>query len=199
MPDLSQRIEQFRKMTDADPSNELGHFSLARAYLEAANHELAIASFRRALQINPNMSKAYQLLADAFLKLNQTQAAIAELTHGVKIADARGDLMPRNEMIALLKNLNAPVPQLQHAATPTAEINADQVQCARCGQIGNKLPSPPFRNAMGQEIQQKICADCWKAWIAMGTKVINEMRLPLSDPQAQKIFDQHMIEFLNLR
>jgi len=25
------------------------------------------------------------------------------------------------------------------------------------------------------------------------------MRLPLSDPQAQKIFDQHMIEFLNLR
>jgi Fe-S cluster biosynthesis and repair protein YggX len=32
----------------------------------------------------------------------------------------------------------------------------------------------------------------------MGTKVINELRLPLSDPQAQKIFDQHMREFLNL-
>jgi hypothetical protein len=25
------------------------------------------------------------------------------------------------------------------------------------------------------------------------------MRLPLSDPQAQKIFDQHMMEFLNPR
>jgi Fe-S cluster biosynthesis and repair protein YggX len=32
----------------------------------------------------------------------------------------------------------------------------------------------------------------------MGTKVINELRLPLSDPQAQRIFDQHMMEFLNL-
>jgi len=28
--------------------------------------------------------------------------------------------------------------------------------------------------------------------------VINELRLPLSDPQAGKIFDHHMREFLNL-
>ena len=32
----------------------------------------------------------------------------------------------------------------------------------------------------------------------MGTKVINEMRLPLADPRAQKIFDDQMLEFLNL-
>jgi hypothetical protein len=32
----------------------------------------------------------------------------------------------------------------------------------------------------------------------MGTKVINELRLPLSDPQAQKLWDQHVREFLNL-
>ena len=32
----------------------------------------------------------------------------------------------------------------------------------------------------------------------MGTKVINELRLPLSDPQAQKVWDQHIREFLNL-
>jgi Fe-S cluster biosynthesis and repair protein YggX len=51
---------------------------------------------------------------------------------------------------------------------------------------------------LGKEIYEKICADCWREWIAMGTKVINELRLPLSDPQAQKIFDQHMKEFLNL-
>jgi len=48
-------------------------------------------------------------------------------------------------------------------------------------------------------IYEKICNDCWREWIAMGTKVINEMRLPLSDPQAQKVFDQHMMEFLNLQ
>ena len=48
-------------------------------------------------------------------------------------------------------------------------------------------------------IYNSTCADCWREWIGMGTKVINEMRLPLSDPQAQKIFDQQMIEFLNLK
>jgi hypothetical protein len=29
--------------------------------------------------------------------------------------------------------------------------------------------------------------------------VINELRLPLSDPQAQKMWDQHIREFLNLK
>jgi Fe-S cluster biosynthesis and repair protein YggX len=33
----------------------------------------------------------------------------------------------------------------------------------------------------------------------MGTKVINELRLPMNDPQAQKIYEQHMVEFLGLR
>ena len=28
---------------------------------------------------------------------------------------------------------------------------------------------------------------------------INELRLPLSDPQAQKVFDDHMLDFLNLK
>ena len=60
------------------------------------------------------------------------------------------------------------------------------------------MATAPFRNAQGQMIQEKICADCWREWIGMGTKVINELRLPLNDPQAQKIYDQHMLEFLNL-
>ena len=31
MADQAARIEQFRKMAEADPDNELGHFSLGRA------------------------------------------------------------------------------------------------------------------------------------------------------------------------
>ena len=33
MSDTASRIEQFKKMAEADPTNELGHFSLGRAYL----------------------------------------------------------------------------------------------------------------------------------------------------------------------
>ena len=32
----------------------------------------------------------------------------------------------------------------------------------------------------------------------MGTKVINELGLPLANPKAQEIYDQHMKEFLML-
>ena len=55
-----------------------------------------------------------------------------------------------------------------------------------------------MRNAFGQQVYEKICADCWREAIGFGTKVINELRLPLNDPQASKIWDQHVREFLNL-
>jgi Fe-S cluster biosynthesis and repair protein YggX len=64
--------------------------------------------------------------------------------------------------------------------------------------MGTKLASPPFSNAQGREIQARICQGCWREWLAMGTKVINELRLSLVDPEAQRVFDQHMREFLNL-
>ncbi len=197
--DSASRIEQFRKMAEADPGNELGHFSLGRAYLDAGQHRDAIASLQRVVELNPNISKAYQLIADAQLKENQRDAAVATLTTGVRIANERGDLMPRNAMTDMLKSLGATVPELQQKAATAQPVGADQVLCQRCGQARPRLMEPPFSNAQGKMIQEKICSVCWKEWIGMGTKVINEMRLPLSDPQAQKIFDQHMMEFLNLK
>ncbi|MGD0770923.1 MAG: Fe(2+)-trafficking protein [Tepidisphaeraceae bacterium] len=197
MSETNPRIEQFRKMAEADPNNELGHFSLGKACLDAGMTAQAIQSFQRALELNPNIAKVYQLLAAALLKENRKPEAIDRLTHGVEIAAARGDLMPKKEMIAMLKDLGAPVPESVAAAAPQP-VGEGQVSCNRCGRVARKLPGPVFSNAMGREIYEKICADCWREWIAMGTKVINELRLPLADPQAQKIFDQHMKEFLNL-
>jgi Fe-S cluster biosynthesis and repair protein YggX len=138
------------------------------------------------------------LLAMALLKSGQNDAAIARLTTGVKIADERGDLMPKNDMLRMLKELGAVAPELKKRAEDRP-VGEGELLCNRCGMIKRRMASPPFSNAQGKEIYEKICADCWREWIGMGTKVINELRLPLSDPQAQKIFDQHMMEFLNLR
>jgi len=197
MSDTS-RIDQFRKMAEADPNNELGHFSLAREYLSAGQYEQAVQSFERCLLLNPNISKAYQLEAQALLELDRRDQAIEKLTAGVQRADERGELMPRNDMMRMLKELGAPVPQLKSGGAEKP-VGEGEVLCARCNRVARRLPSPPYSNAQGKEIYEKICADCWREWIGMGTKVINELRLPLSDPQAQKIFDQHMMEFLNLR
>jgi Fe-S cluster biosynthesis and repair protein YggX len=197
MADTNVRIEQFQKMAADDPNNELGHFSLGRAYLDADIHDGAIASFQRAIDLNPQMSRAYQLLGVALLRKGHKDLAIGALGKGILVAQERGDMMPCNEMVQMLRDMGAPVPELKknEASRP---VGTDEVFCHRCNRIGPKLASPPFSNAQGREIHEKICQPCWREWIAMGTKVINELRLSMVDPEAQRIFDQHMREFLNL-
>src|SRR5215471_5889800 len=116
MADMAGRIEQFRKMAEADPNNELGHFSLGRAYFDAGMFPESAGAFARAVELNPNLSKAYQLLAQAQLKMGRREEAVATLTTGVKTADERGDVMPKNEMIRVLQELGAPVPELKARA-----------------------------------------------------------------------------------
>jgi Fe-S cluster biosynthesis and repair protein YggX len=184
-------------MAHDDPDNELGHFSLGKAYLDAGMFDGAIAALERVLALNPNMSRAYALSAQALLGKNQRELAIEKLTRGVHVAQQRGDILARYDMVKIVRDLGAPVPQM--AAEKEMKVGEGQVLCSRCGRVGPKLTEPPFRNDQGREIQAKVCQPCWREWVAMGTKVINEMRLPLADPQAQKIYDQHMYEFLNLR
>jgi len=198
MSENANRIEQFRKMAEADPNNEIGHFSLGREYLAAGQYEAAVQSLRRVIQLNPNISKAYQMIGQALLKLNQKDEAVKVLTDGVKTADARGEVLPRNEMIQLLKDLGAPVPELAAKQAAEVQVGQGQVLCKRCGKIASKLAAPPFRTSFGQEIFEHTCTNCWREAIAMGTKVINELRLPLADPAAQRMWDQHIREFLNL-
>src|SRR3954447_15072409 len=106
MPD-SMRIEQFRKMAADDPNNELGHFSLGRALLESGQPAEAAKSFQRVIALNPNIAKAYQLLADAQLATNHREYAVQTLTEGVKVAHRRGESMPKSAMSEKLKELGA--------------------------------------------------------------------------------------------
>jgi len=191
------RIEQFRKMATDDPGNALGHFSLGRELLNAGRADEAVASFERVIEIDPNLSRAYQLLGTALLRLDRRDDAVERLTTGLKVAHSRGDVMPKNEMARMLKDLGAPVPELA-SQRQAAEVGEGQVLCKRCGRVASKLPRQPMRNDFGKEVYENICADCWREAIGHGTKVINELRLPMNDPQASKMWDQHIREFLNL-
>ena len=192
-----QRIEQFRKMAADDPKNELAHFSLGKALLDGGQAQDAVGSFKRAIELNPNLSKVYQLMGQALLKLNERQVAIETYTEGVKVADRRGDLLTKNDMMSTLRELGAPVPETKPTG-PAVAAGVGEVMCKRCGRPGPKLEKPPFRNAFGQDIFDGTCTACWREAIGQGTKVINELRLPMSDPQAQKAWDQHIREFLSL-
>ena len=79
----SERIEQFRKMAEADPTNEIGHFSLGRELLAAGDLAGAVASLRRVIELNPNISKAYQLVGTALQQQGDRSGAVDIWTKGV--------------------------------------------------------------------------------------------------------------------
>jgi Fe-S cluster biosynthesis and repair protein YggX len=197
MTDTAQRIEQYRKLTVENPADPLGFFSLGRAQLEAGSNDDAVLSLQRALALDSKLSRAYQLLARAQLALGRRDEALKSLNDGVTVAHQRGDQMPKNEMIAMFAELGETAPELNKPQSTT--VGEGQVLDSRTGRPGSKMARPPFKNALGQVIYEHVSAESWKEWIAQGTKVINELRLPMHDPAAGKVYDQHMIDFLNLR
>ncbi|MFO0928857.1 MAG: Fe(2+)-trafficking protein [Gemmataceae bacterium] len=198
-----ERINQFRKMATEDPENELAHYRLGGLLMEEGAFDDAIASFRRTLELSPQFSKVYQLLAQCQIALGEKDEAVATLTTGHAVADERGDNMPRDEMARLLVELGQPAPVSKRASAPTAEAGPGGFRCQRptcmMGGRARQLPKPPFNDELGQKIYQQICADCWSSWLRdYSVKVINELRLDLSREDHQAQYDRYMLEFLGL-
>ncbi len=200
--DIDQRIAQFENMAAADPDNDMAHFSLGNAYAQAERWTEAAASYKRCTDLNPAMSKAFQLGGEALIKAGNEKAAEDYLRVGYLEAGQRGDRKPMLAMGELLESLGADVPQLDvpepREAAQTGVVAGGDFRCARTGRLGTQLPEPPFRGPLGKYIQQNISAETWREWIGQGTKVINELRLDLSRETDSRLYDQHMIEFLGL-
>ena len=201
MSQLQDRINQFRKMANDDPENELGHYRLGQLLQEAGQYADAVASFRRTLELSPQFSKVYQLLAACLLKLNQRDEAIGVLLQGFDVADERGDNMPRDEMARMLTELGEQAPQSKKSAE-TAEVGGG-FRCQRpgcwAGSRARKLDKPPMSDEIGRRIFETVCADCWNEWLRnYSIKVINELRLDLSTERGQEEYDRYMREFLGI-
>lgn len=199
-PRIEQRIAQFENMTNADPENEMAHFSLGNAYQQAGRAAEAASSFEKVMELNPDMSKAYQLAGDAMLDAGFEDRAVVVLESGWKIAATRGDLLVRNAIAERLKSIGRDVPTLsEEEDAKAAELAASgSFICQRTGRAGNKLESRPFKGPVGEWILENISAETWNDWIGQGTKVINEMRLDFSRDEDQEAYDRHMREFLGI-
>lgn len=201
--DLQTRIAQFENMCREDPDNDMAHFSLAGAYAQAGRPADAAASYIRCIELNPAMSKAYQLAGEQLIEASASDPskkdeAIELITTGFKSATERGDRMPANAMKAMLEKLGAPVPEVQTKQPTAAELAEGDFVCQRTGKRGHQLPRPPFKGPIGEWIYENISRETWDAWIGQGTKVINELRLDLSQDKDAQAYDQHMYEYLGL-
>ena len=200
MPSLEERIAQFENMASADPDNEMAHFSLGSAYLQGERAGEAAKSFQRCLELNPEMSKAYQLAGQAMIDAGWEDLAVETLRTGFAVAARKGDMMPKNEMAELLGRLGVEPPELSEQDKQAAESLAagGTFVCRRTGRPGRQLAEAPFRGPVGEWIYHNIAAETWTEWIGQGTKVINEMRLDFSREEDQATYDQQMYEYLGI-
>jgi Fe-S cluster biosynthesis and repair protein YggX len=198
-PSAEDRIAQFENMVrpGADPDNDMAWFSLGGAYADAGRPADAAAAYQRCAQLNPAMSKAYQLAGAQFVAAGKTAEATQILTEGYKAAASRGDRMPLKAMEDLLHKIGAPVPEIAGKAAAGA-TGAGSFICGRTGRPGTKMVRPPFRGPVGEWIQSNIAQETFNNWIAQGTKVINELRLDLSRDEDEAVYDQHMREYLGI-
>jgi len=199
-PRLDQRIAQFENMTAADPDNDMANFSLGNAYLQGGRSGEAAERFERVIELNPDMSKAYQLAGQAMIDAGWEDKAVDVLERGWRIAATRGDLMVRDGIADKLQSIGRPVPTLSSDDEAEAERLAASGSfiCRRTGRPGHPLDAPPFRGPVGEWIGANISAETWRDWIGQGTKVINELRLDFSRDEDQETYDRHMREFLGI-
>jgi Fe-S cluster biosynthesis and repair protein YggX len=200
MSSPDQRIAQFEKMALEDPGNDMAHFSLGNAYLQGGRGEEAAASLKRAIEINPELSKAYQLAGQALIESGRPDEAAAILETGYEVAARRGDVMPRDAIAALLAGIGREPPKLSEEVQAQSEqqVESGGFICGATGRPGTKLPEPPMRGKLGAWIHEHICAETWQEWIMQGTKVINELRLDFSREEDQRTYDGYMCEFLGI-
>jgi Fe-S cluster biosynthesis and repair protein YggX len=194
------RLARLKQMAAENPHDELANFGLANALLQAGSVKEAAELFQRVLALNPKNSRAYQLLGEAQVRCEQTSFAIQTLTNGYRVAERQGDMMPMKAMAGMLKELGAeiPAPAAKPAAGEGGQAAAGGFACRRCGGPGPKLKQRPFKGPLGEQVFAGVCQTCWTEWVGMGTKVINELHLPMYDPIAQETYDRHMREFLML-
>lgn len=199
MSTLDDRIAQWEQMCREAP-DDMAFFSLGNTYKEAERHEDAAQAYAKALEYNPKMSRAYQTRGQALIKIGKEDEAATVLTEGYKVAAELGDVMPKKSIAALLAKLGKPLPEVEDFAAKKAAVEAtgDTVLDKRTGQPQPKLPDPPMRGPVGEYIYANFGQQTWQEWIAMGTKVINELRLDFSNPAHQDTYEQHMLEWLGV-
>ena len=75
----------------------------------------------------------------------------------------------------------------------------EQIQCKKCGQMGQPSQGVAYGGKLGEAIKTSICNNCWGEWMAQSVKIINELRLNLKDAFSREMLVKSMKEFLNLQ
>ena len=73
-----------------------------------------------------------------------------------------------------------------------------EVTCSRCKKTAPGLDRAPLPGPVGKAVQAGVCAACWREWLGMQVKYINEYRLNPLDPKHFEFLLEQAKSFLGL-
>ena len=80
-------------------------------------------------------------------------------------------------------------------AEPEGNRTGRKVFCVKFQREMPGLDEPPFDNEMGQRIFETVSKEAWKLWVEQMKMIMNEYRLNLSSPDAQKFLMNQMEQY----
>ena len=72
---------------------------------------------------------------------------------------------------------------------------ARMVHCVKLGKEAEGLDRVPIKGELGQRVYDNVSKEAWQQWIAHSTMIVNEYRLELGTPEANKIWLTELEKF----
>lgn len=69
------------------------------------------------------------------------------------------------------------------------------VHCIKLGVDAEGLDRPPMPGALGRRVYEQVSRQAWRDWVEHQTRLINEYRLVLADPEARKFLGAELEKF----
>ncbi len=101
----SPRVLQFRKIVQLDPKDPVSYYGLGTACIEEGAWEEAVDSFKKALELKPDYTAVFPLLADSLQKLGRMEEVKKVLRKGLEVAEVTHDMIPKQRMEAKLRGI----------------------------------------------------------------------------------------------
>lgn len=80
-------------------------------------------------------------------------------------------------------------------AEPEKNKSGRTVMCVKFQREMPGLDEPPFDNELGQRIYENVSKEAWRLWIEQMKMIMNEYRLNLSSPDAQRFLMEQMEKY----
>lgn len=69
------------------------------------------------------------------------------------------------------------------------------VNCVKLGKEAEGLERPPIKGELGQRVFENVSKEAWKQWVSHSTMIVNEYRLELGTPEANRIWLTELEKF----